>query len=249
MIIRLKILFPASTGLAARTFRRKKPGAGQAGFSVLSMLQSPYRRTNMRKIPKLLFIVIIAGIPAVLFAQSPVDMDAALRNGDISLTASGNGASSGASINGYLQNNRARTIRISTVISGGIYLKNSGRAQNMVAIQVYFADGGYYIEDDLLFIELEPSSRTPVMLIAFCADFELDNPSPGDSFRRDAMPSDLRSIAAKVSRYMADYPDEDAVTAAQLAFWLTRGETLDSINKKFDFSSGDAALARSIMNY
>jgi hypothetical protein len=205
----------------------------------------------MRKISKLLFIVIViaVGIPAALFAQSPVDMDAALRNGDISLTASGNGASSGASIDGYLQNNRARTIRISTVISGGMYLKNSGSAQNMVAIQVYFADGGYYAENNLFFIELEPNSRTPVMLIAFCADFELDNPSPADSFRRDSIPSDLRPIAAKVSRYMADYPDEDIVTAAQLAFWLTRGETLDSINEKFDFSPDEAALARRIMNY
>jgi hypothetical protein len=203
----------------------------------------------MRKISKLLFIVIVAGIPPALFAQSPVDMDAALRNGDISLMASGNGASSGASIDGYLQNNGTRLLRISTVISGGLYLKNSGLAQNMVAVQVYFADGGYYIEDNLLFIELEPGSRTPVMLIAFCADFELDNPSSDDSFRRDSMPSDLRSIAAKVSRYMADYPDEDAVTAAQIAFWLTRGETLESINKKFDFSADDAALARRIMNY
>jgi hypothetical protein len=148
-----------------------------------------------------------------------------------------------------LQNNRTRTIRISTVISGGLYLKNSGTAQNMVAVQVYFADGGYYIENDLFFIELEPNSRTPVMLIAFCADFELDNPSSGNSFRKDSMPSDLGPIAAKVSRYMADYPDEDSVTAAQLAFWLTRGETLDSINKKFDFSADDAALARRIMNY
>jgi hypothetical protein len=203
----------------------------------------------MRKIAKLLFIVIIAGIPTALFAQSPEDMDAALRNGDISLTASGNGASSGASIEGYLQNNRPRTIRLSTVISDGLYLKNSGVAQNMVATQVYFAGGGYYVEGDLLFIELKPNSRTPVMLIAFCADFELDNPSSGDSFRRDSMPSGLRSIAAKVSKYMADYPDEDTITAAQLAFWLTRGETLDSINEKFDFDPDDAAMARRIMNY
>jgi hypothetical protein len=202
----------------------------------------------MCKIPTLLFLVIASAVPASLFAQSPVDMDAALRNGDITLTASGNGASSGASIDGYLQNNRTRTIRISTDISGGMYLKNSGQAQNMIAIQVYFAGGGYYAEDDLFFIELEPSSRTPVMLIAFCADFERDNPSPGDSFRQDAMPSDLRPIAAKAGRYMADHPDEDAVTAVQLAFWLTRGETLDSIGKKFDFSSDDVAVARRIMN-
>jgi hypothetical protein len=200
---------------------------------------------------RLLFAAaIIAGIAGILFAQSPVlDIDTALRNGDITLTATGNGGSSGASIDGYLQNNRARIVRINTIISAGLYLENSGSAQNMVATQLYFADGGYYMEDDLAFIELEPNSRTPVTLIAFCADFELDNPSFDDSFKRASIPSDLRSIAAKVSRYMANHPDEDTVTAAQLAFWLTRGETLDSINEKFDFTPDDAALARRIMNY
>jgi hypothetical protein len=199
---------------------------------------------------KLLLMVIVAAMPGMLFAQSSVlDIDAALRNGDVTLTAAGNGGSSGASIDGYLQNNRARIIRVNIVISDGLYLKNSGSAQNMVATQLYFADGGYYMEDTLAFIELEPNSRTPVTLIAFCADFELDNPSSGDSFNRASMPSDLRSIAAKVSRYMANHPDEDTITAAQLAFWLTRGETLDSINKKFDFTPDDTALARTIMNY
>jgi hypothetical protein len=194
--------------------------------------------------------VVIAGMPGTLFAQlSVLDMDTALRNGDITLTAAGNGGSSGASIDGYLQNNRTRIIRINTIISAGLYLENSGSAQNMVATQLYFADGGYYTEEDLAFIELEPGGRTPVTLIAFCADFELDNPSSGDSFNGASMPSDLRSIAAKVSRYMANHPDEDTVTAAQLAFWLTRGETLDSIHKKFDFTPDDAALARQIMNY
>jgi hypothetical protein len=194
--------------------------------------------------------VIIAGMSGTLFAQSPVlDIDIALRNGDITLTAAGNGGSSGASIDGYLQNNRKEIIRINTIISAGLYLENSGSAQNMVATQLYFADGGYYYEEDLTFIELEPNSRTPVALIAFCADFELDNPSPGDSFNRALMPSDLRSIAAKVSRYMANHPDEDTVTAAQLAFWLTRGETIDSIHEKFDFTPDDVALARKIMNY
>jgi hypothetical protein len=199
---------------------------------------------------RLLVMVIVAGMSGTLFAQSPVmDIDAALRNGDVTLAAAGNGGSSGASIDGYLQNNRTRIIRISIIISAGLYLKNSGSAQNMVATQLYFADGGYYMEDALAFIELEPNSRTPVTLVAFCADFELDNPSSDDSFSRASMPSDLISIAARVSRYMANHPDEDTVTAAQLAFWLTRGETLDSIHKKFDFTSDDAALARRIMNY
>ncbi|MDR0402796.1 MAG: hypothetical protein LBH35_04315 [Treponema sp.] len=198
---------------------------------------------------KLLFMALIT-TAGMLAAQSQVlDMDAALRNGDVSLTASGNGSSSGASVEGYLQNNRTVIIRISIVISGGIYLKNSGSAQNMVATQVYLADGGYYIENDMAFIELAPRSRTEIMLIAFCADFELDNPSPNDSFSRGSMPSALQAITAKVSRFMADHPDEDIVTAAQLAVWLARGETLESISEKFDFTSDDVVLARRIMAY
>jgi hypothetical protein len=195
-----------------------------------------------------LLIVVIAFMAGTIFAQVQ-DINTALQNGDITLTASGTGGSSGAAIDGYLQNRLPRIIRINIIIPGGLYLRNSGSAQNMVATQVYFEGGSYYSEDGELFIELEPKSRTPVLFIAFCADFELDNPSPEDSFTRGAMPPDLADVSAKASGYMADHPGEDMVTAVQLAFWLSRGETIDSISKKFDFLPDDADLARRIMEY
>jgi hypothetical protein len=204
----------------------------------------------MRKL--LLTLFIIAGLSVAVFAQASntaYDLEDLLNKGQVVLTANGNGGSSGSSIEGYLKNVTSRTIWVNIYISKGLYLKNSGIGQNMIAVQVYLEDGSYYSDGTQFFIELEPQENTAVTIVAFCADFEKENPSARESFTASAMPGSLRSIASKISRYLADNGDEDIVDAAQVAVWLTQGETSSSIRKKFDFASADEAMARRIINY
>jgi hypothetical protein len=192
-----------------------------------------------------LFTVFLSG---GLFAQVQ-DLEDAINNGRVSLIARGNGSSSGASLDGSLQNSTSGTLRISTVIRRGLFLKNSGPGQDMAATGVYLSDGGYYSDGKNTYIELKPRERTPVVFIGFCADFQKENPSSGESFSVAAMPDSMQAIVGKISRYMADHPDVDVTSAAQISLWLSRGETVSSIREKFDFGPEDEALARVISGY
>ncbi|MDR1287549.1 MAG: hypothetical protein LBK08_08080 [Treponema sp.] len=200
----------------------------------------------MRKTAPVFFFAILSA--AGLFAQVQ-DLQDALNNRQVSLSANGSGGSSGASVTGFLQNATSGTLRINTVIRNGLYLRNEGAGQNMAATGVYLESGEYYFDGENAFIELAGKARTPVIFIAFCADFEKENPSPDESFSLAAMPGAIRAIVSKISRYMADHPDDDAVIAAQIALWISQGETAASIGGKFAFQPEDEALAGVIAGY
>jgi hypothetical protein len=87
------------------------------------------------------------------------------------------------------------------------------------------------------------------MFIAFCADFERDNPSSDETFSSAAMPSGIQTISSKISRYMADKFDEDSVIPIQLALWRSRGQSRSAIFEKFDFDDSDWEIATRIINY
>ena len=190
-----------------------------------------------------LSIFIISG----LFAQV-VDLNDVI-NKQVTLNANGNGSSSGFSVDGFIHNFGSRNLRISTAVKNGLYLKNSGAGQNMVVIAVYEEDGSYFVDGKYGYIELKALTRTPVSFIAFCADFDRDNPSSKESFSVAAMPAGIKEIAAKISRYAADHDDDDLTRAGQLALWFAQGETASSISAKFDFDSDDEAIAGQIASY
>jgi hypothetical protein len=98
------------------------------------------------------------------------------------------------------------------------------------------------------FIELQPQENAAVILVGFCADFNKENPSSSEIFTSAAMPRNLKNIAGRIARYMANNPQSN-ITAVQLAVWLSQRETPDSIHKKFGFDADDEALARKIMRY
>ncbi|MDR1389884.1 MAG: hypothetical protein LBJ31_07895 [Treponema sp.] len=194
-------------------------------------------------------VLLFAGVGIGLFAQEIQTLETALKSAQVQLLVHGNGSSSGSSLDGYLQNTTQRALRISIHIDDGMYLLNSGAGQNMVVMQVYLADGSYYVEGQNSFIVLEPQANTGVSLIGFCADFERENPSGGESFSVEPMPRNLRSIASHISRFMTDHGDEYNIVAIQLALWLARGEKPQAISEKFTFTEEDEALARRIMRY
>jgi hypothetical protein len=188
-----------------------------------------------------------------LFAQTSVpvqELNDVLDNGQATLTAHGNGSSSGMAVIGYLRNLTSGELRVSIYIKQGLYLRNSGPGQNMLATQIYL-DGGRYSSDGLRsFILLKPQENAEVNFLAFCANLERDNPSSGESFSGGAMPSELQTIAAKINKYMDEYPnDENVVTTAQVALWRYQGNTWDEISEHFQFTQDDWNNAGILLNY
>lgn len=203
----------------------------------------------------LMFFVLSFFLPVCgLFGQSPPvirEMREALSSGDISLVAHGNGSRAGFSVDGYLRNNTSSDIRVNIFISNGLYLRNSGAGQNMLAIQIYREEGRYTMSGSAKYIQLPPKENTPIMLRAICADFERDSPSSEESFTMDSVPSDIQAIASRISRYMADHfdDDEDLDLPIQLALCRVQGKTRSDIEMAFDFSDSDWDIATEVMSY
>jgi hypothetical protein len=188
-----------------------------------------------------------------LFGQAdsiiPRQLSEAISGGDVTLIANGNGGSSGAAVTGNLRNNKPNEIWIDVILSDGLYLRNSGSGQNMVATQIFLSDGGYTASGTNKFIRLSPNTNVQIMFLAFCADFERDNPSSSQIFSSAAMPSDIQTISSKISRYMADKFDDDLTIPIQLALWRSQGQSRSDIFEKFDFDDSDWEIATGIINY
>jgi hypothetical protein len=201
------------------------------------------------RIKVLAALIFLAAVPGPAFAQTVTDLGEVLRGKQAVLSVNGNGSSSGTAVEGYLTSSAARTLRININIADGLYLANSGGGQNMVAVQIVLGDGAFYSDGRSSFIQLVSGERTPVVLVAYCANFDLSNPSDRETFTAAAMPSSIKSIASKIARFTAADPMADLTVPAQLALWFSQGETPSSVAKKFSFSSSDEETARKIMAY
>ena len=145
-------------------------------------------------------------------------------SGTVTLTATGNGVSSGFAVDGSLKNNTQNKININVNIGNGIYLKNSGKGQNMLAVQVFLSDGRYNFDGKNYFIVLPAGAVIGIVFNAFCSNFDLDNPSSGQTFTAISIPQGIKDIASRISKYAADNLNSDAdyIVAAQLALWPPR---------------------------
>jgi hypothetical protein len=189
----------------------------------------------------------------VLFGQSGTrmrELGEAIRSGDITLTANGNGGSSGSVVVGTLRNNTRNEIRINVILNGGLYLRNSGSGQNMLATQIFHSDGTYYSEsNNSKFIVISGRSNSQIIITAYCANFERDNPGSNESFSINSMPSEIQTISSKISRYEADHFDENLTIPIQLALWRVQNNERTAIARKFLFTDSDWEIATRIMNY
>jgi hypothetical protein len=195
-------------------------------------------------------IILIALLPSALFGQaSTEELSLLLADGTIQLISiNGNGSSSGASLEGVIRNSSSRTVQANVNLMPPLYFQNKGGSgQNMVATQVYLEDGGYFSNAGETYIEIGPNSSVSLLIIAYCADFEKDNPSSTDSFSVTAIPQSLVDVSWKVSNYEATNPDADIMVAAQVAIWLSQGETAEDIQSKFSYSASDERLARELL--
>ena len=108
--------------------------------------------------------------------------------------------------------------------------------------------GGRYQSDGRRsFISLKPKLRTLVEFVAYCVDFEKDNPTKADTFVIDTKPSNLDAVLRAINVHSRLHPDEDITSAAQAAIWLAQGVSIEDIRTKFEVSRSDEMLARTFI--
>ena len=158
-------------------------------------------------------------------------------------SAHGTGASSGSAINGIIRNETDREINIDVFASNPVFLVNRGSGQNMVVTQIYGRDGSYVSDGKRSFITLRPREQSQVVFVAYCADFEKENPTESDQFILGQVPTELRSVVESIAAFARTNPNRDITAAAQVAIWLAQGINSQEIAKKFSFSPEDERLA------
>lgn len=183
---------------------------------------------------------------AIALAQpGVVDLKRELDAGRVRLTSiAGTGGSSGTVITARLQSATSSELRIEVHLTQPIYLVNSGSSQDMIASQVFFDGGRYQSDGKKSFLVIPPRSTFSVVFMAYCADFEKDNPTITDRFYMGSAPPNLTSVLDKVRTYHRANPDGEVVVATQAAIWLAQGVSLEKIRTKFPVSATDAQLAR-----
>lgn len=176
------------------------------------------------------------------------DLAAALDRGHVALeAASGTGASSGLAVDAYLINQRNTEVSLDVSLGKPLFLRNRGRGQNMFVIKVYLQGGGYLSDGLRSFISLQPKRRTPVQFLAYCADFDKDNPSKTEELVRDALPVSLMPLLQSISNYQSSHPNQDITTATQTAIWLAQGVSIEEVRTKFEVNRDQELLAREFL--
>jgi hypothetical protein len=182
-------------------------------------------------------------------AQTTIsDLSAEVESRRVQLESmAGNGGSSGTVISGYLVNEATTQIRIDVNLSRPLFLVNRGSSQNMVVTGVYLSGGQYSTDGRKSFITLRPKSRTAVTFVAYCADFDKDNPSERDRFAVGSIPPVLEPVMANIRAYAIANPNADITVAAQAAVWLVQGKRISEIRTRFPVTSAEERLARSFI--
>lgn len=176
------------------------------------------------------------------------DLATALDRGHVALeAASGNGASSGPAVDAYLINQRNTEVSLDVSLRQPLFLRNRGRGQNMFVTKVYLQGGGYVSDGFSSFISLQPKRRTRVQFIAYCADFDKDNPSATEELVRDVSPVSLLPLLQSIRNYESSHPDQDITTAAQTAIWLAQGVSIEKVRAKFEVNRDQELLAREFL--
>lgn len=174
----------------------------------------------------------------------------ALSEGGVAIEAiTGTGGSSGMVIEGFLANRSAVDRNINVHLSLPVYLVNDGKGQNMIATQVYGRDGSYFREGIQSFVRVSGNSRAPVVFVAYCADFDKDNPTKADGFSIAEMPPSIEEVALSISQAEQGNPQVDLTIAAQLALWTAQGKSLDAIRERFHFSEFDLDWMDKILQF
>lgn len=165
-------------------------------------------------------------------------------SGNVSISGiEGTGGVSGTVLDGYLINNTTREMNLDVFLKNAIHFINQGRGQNMYALGVIERSGRFIRSGRMSFIKLTPKKKIAVKFLSYCADFDKDNPIPGEKFLVGPSPKNTEAVLAKISSYHNKYHDRDITKAAQVAIWIAQGESPSVIRTKFHYSQTDLDLA------
>ena len=193
-------------------------------------------------------LAVLLLLPGGAPAAPIVPLDELVKAGDVLVTdVRGSGHSTGPSLHGRLVNTTARPLRISVHLSEGLFFSpGHSEVQNMLATAVYGQGGTYYEDETGPFIELPSVGSRAVTFNAYCVDFERDNPGPTDSMTARQLPLWLTGIAGRLLLYERSAQTDRSGIHAQIALWLTLGQTPEEIQARFPFGPQDLAAARRI---
>ena len=199
------------------------------------------------------YAVILLSVFSLLLAESLLaqvglnDLMSDIEAGRVSLISTcGNGNSSGGAIEGSLKNETMKKRHFATNLSPPLYFKNNGSGQDMVATKVFLEDGGYFTDGFQSYITVGPFKQKGILFIAYCIEFDKDNPTANDSFYIKKMPLELEVMFEKISEYAVDNPETDLTLVTQVAIWLKQGKTMGEIRKRFDLTPTEEEEAKRI---
>lgn len=86
-----------------------------------------------------------------------------------------------------------------------------------------------------------------VVFVAYCVDFEKENPAWGERFGVTVVPESFRDIARAISAYSAIRPQQDLTAPSQVALWLHRGVGQAVIMERFPFTGEDYRHAQAML--
>jgi len=195
---------------------------------------------------RILFALLMCAFCSSALAQPRVaDLQDELNAGRVKLQSiTGTGGSSGTVVTARLLNSTTSELRVEVQLLQPILLVNTGTNQDMVANQVYLDGGRFQSDGKRSFIVLPPKANSKIVFLAYCADFEKENPTQTDSFTTGSVPPLLATVLERVRAYHRANPKANIVVATQAALWLVQGVSLDEIRTKFSISAAEAQLAR-----
>jgi hypothetical protein len=234
-------MYPANIGLVTNFFTSER-----RYVSPPNPFSDERTYLNMKSLLTLAFLCLVTTITS---AQTPLrDLTSEVSQGRMELRSlAGNGSSSGAAIEGELTNLSSNSIALSVNLAEPIFLVNNGSAQNMVVSAIYPASGSYRRDRRGSFLQIGPKASIRVILIAYCADFEKENPGAQDRFQVGPLPENLQPVMRRIQTFARRNPDQDITGAAQAALWIAQGVNVTEIRRKFPVSAADERLARSFL--
>jgi len=200
-----------------------------------------------------IFLFILFSSICTCFSQSNLyyDLNYSIEQGIVSLEGvNGFGYSTGMVLEGKLRNLTDKEIRIYAFLERPLFLNNSGRGQDMVAISLYHYGGKYYFssnDPEKMFLILNSNEEIRITFLAFCLDFGKENPSSSDFFSIEKNAYPIENLVRKIIRFAKANPEYEFENAAQVAIWLYSGETEYRIKKRYNYSEEDLKLAKKFL--
>lgn len=187
---------------------------------------------------------------AAVFAQTapksiaPVTLQNASMRGLVEYTFAGTGASSGDSIRLTVQETpkaAGRSLTI-TLPPGSLLHNSNASSQNMVVSVIRGVDLGGGLIRPASQIYIHGTSPVKVVVSAFCAEFEKNNPSAGTTFTLE-QPDSMLACIVRQGRDLS-------IQAQQAAVWIyTDSITYEHMRTKFPIGPGDWTTARGLVDH